>query len=98
MRTHRPLLTAIATGIAIVGLQLAGATAAGATDGHASCLGIEASDNSPPGSSDEFPGGMSELVSLAQDLADQYDTTPGAIFSGDARRHAGSHEACDAGE
>jgi hypothetical protein len=59
--------------------------------GHASCLGIEASAVSPPGSSDEFAGGMPELVRFVHDQLGQL----GPVASQVARIHAGSHEACD---
>jgi hypothetical protein len=60
---------------------------------HASCLGFEASGISPPGSSDEFPGGMPELKTFVTDSFP--GTPPGAIYSAVAQVHAGSHEACD---
>jgi hypothetical protein len=58
---------------------------------HASCIGIEASSVSPPGSSEEFTGGMPQLVGLVRDELGQ----AGPVVSAVARLHEGSHEACD---
>ncbi len=66
--------------------------AAAEPSGHASCLGIEASAISPPGSSDEFPGGLPEVVRLVKSL----EGTFGPAASQFAQIHAGSHEACEA--
>jgi hypothetical protein len=59
--------------------------------GDASCIGIEASSVSPPGSSDEEPGGMAQL---AHELK-EFGGPPGGIVSSIADLHEGSHEACD---
>ncbi len=59
---------------------------------HASCIGIESSSISPPGSSDEFPGGRAEISHFLKSLGGP----PGANVSGEAKLHLGSHEACDA--
>jgi hypothetical protein len=67
-----------------------------AADAHASCIGIEASEISPPGSSDEFPGGMPQVAREVRLAADALGVAPGAIYSFVAQLHAGSHEACDA--
>jgi hypothetical protein len=66
--------------------------AAAEPSGNASCLGIEASAISPPGSSDEFPGGLPEVVRFVKSL----EGTFGPSTSQFAQIHAGSHEACDA--
>jgi hypothetical protein len=58
---------------------------------HASCIGIEASSVSPPGSSDEFPGGVPQIVTVVKDAAGKY----GPVISTVAKLHEGSHEACD---
>jgi hypothetical protein len=63
--------------------------------GNASCIGFEASGIAPPGSSDEFPGGVAELQAF---LRDNFGHPTGAIISEAAKLHLGSHEACDAGE
>lgn len=71
----------------VVSVPVAGADASG----HASCIGIEASSVSPPGSSDEFPGGVPQVVSVVKEEAGKY----GPVISGFAKLHAGSHAACD---
>jgi hypothetical protein len=78
----------------VLALGSAGPAAADA-HGNASCLGFEASGIAPPGSSDEFPGGVAELQAF---LLDTFGHPTGAIVSGAAQLHLGSHEACDAGE
>jgi hypothetical protein len=91
--TRRNLLIA---GVGVIVFALASAAPATAeAHGNASCIGVEASGISPPGSSDEFPGGMPELQ---QFVKDNLGKPSGAIVSAEAKRHAGSHEACDAGE
>jgi hypothetical protein len=77
-------------------LAAAGAPSAmGDASGHASCIGIEASSISPPGSSDEFPGGMAQLVAFVKTAT---GGKFGPVASSAAQLHAGSHEACDAAE
>jgi hypothetical protein len=74
---------------------LAGAGAQSAmadASGGASCIGIEASSVSPPGSSAEAPGGMAQLVAFVKAEA---GGKFGPAASSFARLHAGSHEACD---
>jgi hypothetical protein len=63
--------------------------------GNASCVGFEASGIAPPGSSDEFPGGVRELQAY---LHENFPHQSGAIVSDAAHQHLGSHEACDAAE
>ena len=69
------------------------ATASADAGGNASCIGHEASSISPPGSSDEFPGGMPGLKGFIDEAFP--GTAPGAVYSTIARLHEGSHEACD---
>jgi ABC-type phosphate/phosphonate transport system substrate-binding protein len=78
----------------VVALGSAGSASADA-HGNASCLGFEASGVAPPGSSNEFPGGVAELQAF---LKDNFGHPTGAIVSAAAKQHLGSHEACDAGE
>jgi hypothetical protein len=59
----------------------------------ASCMGIEASTLSPPGSSDEVPGGMPEFRQFIRESSP--GTPPGVVSRTFAQLHAGSHEACD---
>ena len=65
-----------------------------ATGTPASCMGIEAAALSPPGSSDEAPGGMPDVKVFVD------ETFPGvppglAFYSFAAGLHEGSHELCD---
>jgi hypothetical protein len=76
----------------VVGLGFSSSALADA-HGNASCLGFEASGVAPPGSSDEFPGGVAELQTF---LRDNFAHPTGAIVSEAAKLHLGSHEACDA--
>lgn len=59
---------------------------------HASCMGHEAAAISPPGSSDEVPGGMPEFMQFIHGLPG----SPGSTISFIAGLQEGSHEACDA--
>jgi hypothetical protein len=69
-------------------------SALGDAHGNASCLGFEASGVAPAGSSDEFPGGVKELIQFVHVNLGQ----AGPIISEAAHQHLLSHEACDAGE
>jgi hypothetical protein len=82
----------------VISVVLALASTASAladAQGNASCIGFEASGVAPPGSSDEFPGGVAELQAF---LKNNFGHPTGGIVSGAAKLHLGSHEACDAGE
>ena len=96
MSRRRYVRYAAAT-VAAGGFALAVAVPVGGADasGHASCVGLESSGIAPPGSSDEFPGGRSELSAIVKDLSGQLGVPPGAIVSPVAKLHEGSHEACD---
>jgi hypothetical protein len=60
----------------------------------ASCIGIEAAALSPPGSSDEAPGGMPDIRAFLK--ANFPGVPPGlAFYSFAAHLHERSHEACD---
>ena len=77
-------------------VQLAGARPAMAeASGAASCIGIEASAISPPGSSDEFPDGLRGVLTEVRAAAELFGINQGAIFSSVAKLHAGSHAKCD---
>jgi hypothetical protein len=83
---------AAVTACAAIAALLVGAQGAMAdASGHASCVGIETSSVSPPGSSTEFRGGVPELVQLVQGAGGP----PGATVSFVAKLHEGSHAACD---
>jgi hypothetical protein len=82
-----------AVGGVVAALAFGGAAPAAAdAQGNSSCIGIEASSVSPPGSSDEFPGGMAELQAFLRDVVGH---PTGAVISAVAKLHLGSHEACD---
>ena len=83
------LIAGLLLGFAAVGVAPASAAGPGA---HASCMGHEASAISPPGTSDEVPGGMPEFMAFIRTLPG----APGASVSFIATLHEGSHEACDA--
>jgi hypothetical protein len=60
----------------------------------ASCMGIEAAALSPPGSSDEAPGGMPDVKAFLDENAP--GVPPGlAFYSFAAHLREGSHTACD---
>ncbi|MPZ14833.1 MAG: hypothetical protein GEU73_10505 [Chloroflexi bacterium] len=90
---HR--LTSIAIGLSlVVGVTLASVVPAFADAGsRASCMGHEASAISPPGSSDEFPGGMPAVKQFID--VEFPGVPPGTIYSTIAKLHEGSHKACD---
>jgi hypothetical protein len=67
-------------------------SALGDASGQASCIGIEFSSVSPPGSSDEIPGGGAELVVATKAEAGGKFGPAARAF---AKLHEGSHEACD---
>ena len=84
--------------LSVIAIALTFGSAAPAfADAHrnASCIGFEASGIAPRGSSDEFPGGPSELQAL---LRHTFGHPTGLIVSSVAKQHLGSHEGCDAGE
>jgi len=68
-----------------------GSAFAGGPSGPASCMGQEAAALSPPGSSDEVPGGMRDLAAFARAQPGH----PGDTFKFIAGLHEDSHEACD---
>jgi hypothetical protein len=89
-------LTLMSTVVAAVGgLQLLSPVAATGASSSSSCVGIESSSISPPGSSEEFPGGRAQLEAVIRELAHQLGVPPGEIVSQVAHLHEGSHEACD---
>jgi hypothetical protein len=65
------------------------------TSGNASCMGIERSEISPPGSSDEVPGGSAAFNGEVKAIADGLGVSPGAVFAFVSHLHQGSHAACD---
>jgi hypothetical protein len=78
---------AVATFVLVVGVPTSSADAGG----NASCVGFEASSISPPGSSEEVPGGAPALIAFIKSEAGK----AGPAVSFVAKLHEGSHEACD---
>jgi hypothetical protein len=72
-------------------LALLASPGAFAASPHSSCMGQEASALSPPGSSDEAPGGMPDVTAFAK----ANFSPPGTLYTTFAQLHAGSHDACD---
>jgi hypothetical protein len=93
MNPRRYVRFAAATA-ATAALALAVGVPVGSADarGNASCVGFEASEISPPGSSEEVPGGAPELIAF---LKGEFGRA-GPAVSFVAGLHEGSHEACDA--
>jgi hypothetical protein len=85
-------LAAVAVGLTVV----APVAIANEANGDASCMGIELSAISPPGTSDEIAGGAPEFVLEVRELAAGFGLPQGGVDRLIARAHAGSHEACDA--
>jgi hypothetical protein len=81
------ILVALAGGI--VGAQ--SVTAVADAGPHASCLGFEASGIAPAGTSDEFPGGVTELLAAVR----TFGVPIGYVYRDVAKLHEGSHGACD---
>jgi hypothetical protein len=97
-RRHRArrLLLTVPLALALTGAVLPGvALAADEPNGHASCIGLEQASISPPGTSDEEPGGARQFVGEIKGLAAFLSVKPGALFSSIAQLHAGSHAECD---
>src|SRR5947209_2881348 len=88
------LATVVVLSVAMLGCFTLGSTASAfaAAGTHASCMALEASNLSPPGSSDEVPGGMPEFNAF---IRENFPGPKGGVNSEIAKLHAGSHEACD---
>jgi hypothetical protein len=84
-----------AIGLAAAIMSPAAALAAQEPNGAASCVGIEMAAISPPGTSDEEPGGAPQFVSEIKAFAELLGVRPGQLFGFVAALHEGSHEACD---
>ena len=87
---------ALALVVATIGaIAPGGVAAANEPNGRASCVGLEQASISPPGSSEEVPGGASQFVGEVKELAATFGVPTGVLFSFIAHLHAGSHAACD---
>jgi hypothetical protein len=91
---RRPLIAAIlALAMASLLTLVSVRTVAADSAEPASCVGHEASGISPPGSSEEFPGGPPELKAAVEAA---FPGVPlGQVVRIVATQHLGSHEACD---
>jgi hypothetical protein len=85
----------VTAGVVVATVAFAASAAPAFSDAgaRASCMGIEASSISPPGSSGEVPGGMPEFRRFIRETFP--GTPPGAVSRTIAKLHEGSHEACD---
>jgi hypothetical protein len=88
--------TPVAGGAVLAAALFAAPVSAAGPGAHASCMGIELAAISPPGTSDEIPGGAPAFAAEIKGIAAFLGVPPGVLFSTIARIHAGSHEACDA--
>jgi hypothetical protein len=89
------LVGVLTVGILAFGVPVGSAFGdAGTASSPASCMGIEAAALSPPGSSEEAPGGMPDLKAF---LDENFPGIPPGIvfYSIAAQLHEGSHAACD---
>ena len=94
-RSHRLSLVAV-LGLAIGALTFPGLVAgAEEPNGSASCMGLELASISPPGTSEEEPGGATQFVGEIKEFAAFLGVPAGGLLSFIASLHAGSHEACD---
>jgi hypothetical protein len=92
---RRPLTVVAVLGL-FVAVVLAQPTAALAGSGKASCVGLELSDISPPGTHPEFPEGGPGFVAEVTELAAALGfKNRGDLISFIAKLHEGSHENCD---
>jgi hypothetical protein len=86
-------VAAVLIGLVIALVVIPAGAAMADAGSNASCVGLEASGISPAGSSEEFPGGMPQVVSI---LHEAFPGVPlGKIINQVAKIHAGSHADCD---
>jgi hypothetical protein len=94
-RRRRRLATAIGVGALAATLLVPNIALAGQPSGQASCMGIELAAISPPGTSDEEPGGAPQFVAEIKSFADSLGVPGGALFAFVASLHEGGHDQCD---
>ena len=95
-RSARRVLASAVLALAVGAVAAPSAVfAADEPNGNASCMGLEQASISPPGTSDEEPGGARQFVGEVKELAAFFGVRPGALFSFIASLHAGSHALCD---
>ena len=87
------MLLLLAVAVMMASMMVGAGPASADAGAPASCMGHEASNLSPPGSSDELAGGMPAFEAFFRDTFP--GTPPGALKKTIAKLHEGSHEACD---
>jgi hypothetical protein len=94
--THRRSALLAAAGLISGALMFPG-LAAGASEpnGQASCMGLELASISPPGTSEEEPGGAPQFVAEIKEVAELLGAPAGGVIAFVASLHAGSHADCD---
>lgn len=101
---HHVMRRRVATVAALLGLLVAfgliqadSGLAAPPEPGDASCMGYEASNVSPPGTSEEAPGGMPNVLADVDAFFVEtgFFKNRGALISFFAQLGAGGHQACD---
>jgi hypothetical protein len=94
---RRRLVTVVAAlGLFVAVLLVQPTSAFANAGGSASCVGLELSDISPPGTNDEFPDGGPGFVAEVTELAAALGfNNRGDLISFVAKLHEGSHENCD---
>ena len=91
----RTFSTLVVLGTLALLLVLPGEIALAGGGSARSCMGFEASEISPPGSSSEIPGGAPALGQAIGEIASALGVAPGRVYAFIASLHEGSHEACD---
>jgi hypothetical protein len=93
---RRLVTVVVALGLFVAVLLVQPTSAFANAGGNASCVGLELSDISPPGTNDEFPDGGPGFVAEVTELAAALGfKNRGDLISFVAKLHEGSHEACD---
>jgi hypothetical protein len=89
----RRIILMVTVAVVMAAMMVFAGPASAAAGGPASCIGHEASNISPPGSSEEVPGGM---PGLRTEIRNAFPGVPqGLVYSQIAKLHEGSHEDCD---
>jgi hypothetical protein len=97
LQLHRRRLVMVVAALGLFVAALQPAPAFANAGGSASCIGLELSDISPPGTHPEFPDGGPGFVAEVTELAAALGfKNRGDLISFVAKLHEGSHEACDA--
>jgi hypothetical protein len=97
MRSRIAHLVRLVAASAIVAATLLapGSVMAREPNGAATCVGIEMASVSPPGTSDEEPGGAPQFIGEVKEIAGFLGLRPGQLVAFIASLHAGSHAECD---